>query len=184
MPRSDANPRPGAPDEPGDLDEVVDLYDAAGRPCGTKRRAALVDGVDRWAIAVVLLIHPDGRLALGRRAATKRHDPGRWQPAVAETVQAGEPTRTAALRGTAEELGVILAPGELVPLAHHVLDTPGQRRFVAAYRWTAPADLGALGWDAAERDVLAWWDPGVLAATLVAEPDRFVPTLAPLVARI
>lgn len=97
-------------------EELFETYDEAGRPAGLAPRAQ-VHATGRWhRSAHVFLFHPDGRMYIQLRAATKDLYPGRWDFSVGEHLKPGEDYLEAAARGLQEELGI--SGVELVQLGH------------------------------------------------------------------
>ncbi|ACQ80648.1 NUDIX hydrolase [Beutenbergia cavernae DSM 12333] len=95
---------------------------------------------------------------------------GYWACAAAGHVEAGESVLAAAVRETAEELGVVVAPSDLEPLtAMHRTDTdaPDDQRidmFFACRRWSGEPRIV----EPQKAADLAWWP-------LAALPDPVVP---------
>jgi isopentenyl-diphosphate delta-isomerase len=94
---------------------LVELVDAAGDAIGTagKLAAHRAPGQLHRAISVFLL-EPDGRLLIQRRAAGKYHSAGRWSNTCCGHPEPGEAPVSAARRRLADELGIRVAPGDLV----------------------------------------------------------------------
>jgi isopentenyl-diphosphate Delta-isomerase len=60
----------------------------------------------RYRVSALWLKNSNGQVLLARRALTKSHDPGKWGPAVAGTVEDGENYRRNIDREAFEELGI------------------------------------------------------------------------------
>lgn len=120
--------------------------------------------------AYVLLLDGSGRVLLQLRQGTGWRD-GFWASAAAGHVEAGEPVHAAACREAAEELGVVIAPADLVPLtAMHRTAPTGLEVdervdfFFTCRRWTGePRTM-----EPARSADLRWWP-------LDALPDPVVP---------
>jgi 8-oxo-dGTP pyrophosphatase MutT (NUDIX family) len=159
----------------------VDVVDTDDRVLGTKARDALIDGVDRWRIIVVLVTDGAGRTLLAKRSATKRHDPGMWTAAVTGTVDAGETPDAAAVRETAEELGLHVDTGEL---RRGPWDRPGQLRNLTLYELRRPVDAATLTFDTDEIDAVAWISLTELDLDLAEHPHSYVARAAELLAHL
>lgn len=98
-------------------DERFDLVDpATGAPTGTTAPRAECHARGLWhAAAYIFVTDPAGRHLLQQRASTKDVMPGRWDVAATEHVGAGETVAAAAVRGLAEELGIVVDAGRLGP---------------------------------------------------------------------
>jgi isopentenyldiphosphate isomerase len=105
-----------------DPNELLEVYDAEGRPTGVARtRAAIHRGGD-WHLAFFCWIVRSGEddleVVLQRRAATKDVWPGRFDASAAGHVRFGETIEQAA-REIDEELGIHVEPSELQHVLRH-----------------------------------------------------------------
>lgn len=69
----------------------------------------------RYRVSALWLVNDQEEILLARRAYTKSHHPGKWGPAVAGTVEAGESYKDNIIHETQEELGLNDIPFELGP---------------------------------------------------------------------
>lgn len=60
----------------------------------------------RYRVSALWLTNSKGNILLARRAYTKTHDPGKWGPAVAGTVDEGESYKDNIIKEAEEELGI------------------------------------------------------------------------------
>ncbi|MBI4017465.1 MAG: NUDIX domain-containing protein [Candidatus Aenigmarchaeota archaeon] len=81
---------------------VVDEKDS---PIGTKRWQEL-SAKDIYRASALWITNSNGDILLARRAFTKKHDPGKWGPAVAGTVEEGETYESNIIKEAEEELGL------------------------------------------------------------------------------
>jgi 8-oxo-dGTP pyrophosphatase MutT (NUDIX family) len=147
------------PTDPGD--ELVDVLDDDG--CVTEvvsRRRMRAERLRHPAVFIVVR-HPDGRILIHRRSATKDLWPGWWDLAIGGVLASGEDPETGARRELAEEIGVD-DPGPLrrlrggayiddaVSLVGHCFEVvhPGPHTArdgeVAEMRWATVAELDEL----------------------------------------
>jgi len=70
-----------------------------------KERESL-DQKDIYRVSALWLTNSQGQILLAQRALNKSHDPGRWGPAVAGTVEEGEDYEKNILKEIKEELGL------------------------------------------------------------------------------
>jgi isopentenyl-diphosphate delta-isomerase len=98
------------------IEPSVELVDASGAAVGqiAKGRAHLGSGRLHRAFSV-LLIDPEGRLLIQRRASTKYHSGGLWSNTCCGHPAPGELPLGAAVRRLREELGAIVGPHDLEP---------------------------------------------------------------------
>jgi isopentenyldiphosphate isomerase len=78
-----------------DQDEVI----------GHKERGTLVKE-DIYRVSGLWVTNSSGDILLAQRKFTKKHDPGKWGPAVAGTVDAGETYESNIIKEAAEEIGL------------------------------------------------------------------------------
>lgn len=102
--------------------ELLDLVDPSGRPIGRATRERVHrEGLLHKAVHLVVW-HPDGRILLQKRSASKACCPGLWDTSVGGHVSAGENGLDAVLRECREELGIHLVADDLEPLGRHLFD--------------------------------------------------------------
>lgn len=61
---------------------------------------------DIYRVSALWITNSDGQILLSRRALNKSHDPGKWSPAVAGTVEEGEDYEVNILKEAEEEIGL------------------------------------------------------------------------------
>ncbi len=95
--------------------EMVELVDRSGRTVGTlaKLDAHLAPGYLHRAVSVFLL-DQSGRLLVQRRAAGKYHSAGLWSNTCCGHPRPGEWPSAAASRRLAFEVGLVVAPDDLI----------------------------------------------------------------------
>lgn len=95
--------------------ELIDLLDpATGEPLGrTKPKPDVHRDGDWHRAAHVWIVTPDRRVLLQQRSLKKENHPGMWDVSVAGHVSAGESVIDAAIRETAEEIGLRIAEEDL-----------------------------------------------------------------------
>ena len=105
-----------------DPDELLEVYDPAGRPTGRAKARGPVHRDGDWHLAFFCWIVRAGargpELVLQQRSAAKDVWPGRFDASAAGHVRFGE-TRREMLREIAEELGLMVSEFELVQLPRH-----------------------------------------------------------------
>jgi len=96
------------------MPEYIDLYDADRNPLGiTAERGAPLEKGQYGLAAGVWIFSSKNEIFLTRRSLEKRFMPGKWEN-TGGGVQAGETTRTAAVRELFEETGIVCEAEELV----------------------------------------------------------------------
>jgi isopentenyldiphosphate isomerase len=105
-----------------DPDELLEVYDAEGRPSGRAKARGPVHRDGDWHLAFFCWIVRAGaagpELVLQQRSAVKDVFPGRFDASAAGHVRFGE-TRAEMVREVEEELGLTVAVADLVALPWH-----------------------------------------------------------------
>lgn len=167
------SPFDGAAGPGRDAGEQVVLVDASGAVTGSAPRGVVRRDNLRHASTAVLLRHPDGRIYLHRRTASKDWAPGLWDAAAGGVLRVGEDPAASAVRELAEELGV--RGVELRPLGTHLFEDDTTRCFEHAYEATWDGPVTHQPEEVAEGH---WASLAELAGLLAG--DRFVPDTAQL----
>ena len=135
------------------VEELFEVFDESGKPCGTAPRS-VVHAQGLWHRAAnVFLFCADGRLLIQQRQRTKDVCPGLWDLSVAEHLRPGETYLAGALRGLREELGV--AAADAVPIgsvsksrleiaASGIRDYEFQQSFRVEFDGTVRPDAGEV----------------------------------------
>jgi isopentenyl-diphosphate delta-isomerase len=129
---------------------------------------------DRYRVSAIWITNTAGDILLAKRAATKNHDPGKWATAVAGTVEEGEDYLTNAVKEAQEELGLTIAPGELVPGFKHFVARERGGFFCQWYWYTrdiAPDELVLEPWEVAD---VCWVSEERLREWVAAHPEEFL----------
>ncbi|MFI9642669.1 isopentenyl-diphosphate Delta-isomerase [Micromonospora sp. NPDC051925] len=167
---------------------LVELVDDTGRALGEATVAAAHQAPGRLHRAFsVLLVDPDGRVLLQRRAEVKTRFPQRWANSCCGHPQPGEPLPEAANRRLAEELGAEPASLTEVGVYLYYAEDPSTGRVEFEYdhvlRADVPADL-TLRPDPDEVSELRWVDPAWLVREIAADPRTYAPWLGGVVSRL
>ncbi|MDG4794915.1 isopentenyl-diphosphate Delta-isomerase [Micromonospora sp. WMMD1082] len=167
---------------------LVELVDDAGRPVGeaTVADAHQPPGQLHRAFSV-LLVAPDGRVLLQRRAATKTRFPLRWANSCCGHPQPGEALAEAANRRLSEELGVGPVPLREVGVYVYRAEDPATGRIEVEYDHVLRGEFrpdGPLHPEPTEVAELRWADPDQLATAIERDPDGYAPWLGGVLDRL
>ncbi|WP_189113413.1 isopentenyl-diphosphate Delta-isomerase [Pilimelia terevasa] len=165
----------------------VELVDPEGRACGTAtvQEAHRPPGRLHRAFSIILL-DPDGRILLQRRAATKTRFPGRWANTCCGHPGPGEPVVEAARRRLREELGVEAALAEVGRYSYQAEDPASglvECEFDHVLRGALAADA-PLHPDPAEIDEVRWAELDAVRRAVRAAPHAYAPWLAGVLATL
>ena len=133
----------------------------------------------------VILVDPAGRLLLQRRAAVKTRFPLRWANACCGHPAPGMPVPDAAAIRLGEELGITGVPFEQLGVHLYQATDPVTSRVEHEYDHVLLGRVPSgvpMRPDPAEVAEVDWVDPDALRVGLVAQPDRYAPWLAGVVA--
>ncbi len=143
-------------------DEIFDLVDESGRITGRATRGQVHGNPELIHRSVhIHVFDSSGRLYLQKRGSNKDVQPGKWDTSVGGHVDTGETPDSAAVRETAEELGIRGA--ELTFLYSYIWRCPVETELVSTF--------GTL-WDGAikilksELDDGRFWEPAEITAEL------------------
>jgi len=142
--------------------ELLDLVDADNTVIGTVDRSRVHGAPALRHRAVHVLVYDDrGRLLLQKRSAGKEIQPGKWDTSVGGHLESGESYPAAAVRETAEELGLAIDVDALVPVHGFVWRSPMETEHVTSYRIRCG---GPFRPHPEEIDELRFWSPEQLRA--------------------
>jgi isopentenyl-diphosphate delta-isomerase len=129
---------------------------------------------DIYRVSSLWLRNGNGQVLLAKRALTKSHDPGKWGPAVAGTVEEGDDYLSTIQRETFEEIGLTGLEFE-----------PGPKRFSSG-RWkhfsqkffaVTDKDIGDMEIRKAEVAEVKWFDEASLMELIEKQPGLFIETM-------
>lgn len=152
------------------MEELVALYDDAGRAVGAAPRSRMRAENLHHAATAVVVRDPLGRVYVHRRTDTKDVYPGRHDFAAGGVIGAGEEPLLAAQRELAEELGIDGV--ELEPLGEG--DYRDDHTSYHAFCYTVTWD-GPVTWQPEEVAWGDWMAPRALVAWVEREPESFMP---------
>ena len=82
------------------------IVDENDEVIGYKERETLIPEQDIYRVSALWVRNKQGDILLAQRAFSKRHDPGKWGPAVAGTVEEGETYESNIRKEAEEEIGL------------------------------------------------------------------------------
>ena len=137
---------------------------------GAKNRGELSDG-DIYRVSGLIVKNSKGEMLLAQRAFTKDHDPGKWGPAVAGTVEEGETYESNIIKEAEEELGIKGVAFKMGP----------KERIARRYNYFAQWFIAHLDWDIAdfkirkvEVEAVKWISEDDLKKELQSHPESYL----------
>ena len=149
---------------------VVDTKDQI---IGSKERAA-VSSADIYRVSALWLTNSRSEVLLAQRAFTKAHDPGKWGPAVAGTVEEGETYESNIRKEIFEEIGLNELPLKLGPKLNRAASGREHRYFGQWFLAQADIDVQHLRHDPKEVAALRWFSRDEIQEHISRTPGQFL----------
>lgn len=148
----------------------IAIVDESDNVIGEKYREE-VQTEDIYRVSALWITNNKGDILLAKRALTKKHDPGKWGPAVAGTVDSGETYKDNIKKEAEEELGLtdinpILGAKERVKGIHNY--------FVQRYFLTLDKDVSDFKIQKDEVAEIKWFPKKILEKELSENPEKFL----------
>ncbi len=144
-----------------DKDEVI----------GAKERSEITRQ-DIYRVAALWLTNSKGEILLARRAFTKSHDPGKWGPAAAGTVEDGETYELNIIKEMEEELG--LRNVRVQAAKKQFREGEKWRFFGQWYNATVDKDIDEFTIQSDEVAEIRWFPREQLQKEIDEHPDQFL----------
>ena len=150
------------------------IVDENDNPIGAKPREAITAD-DCYRVAAIWITKPGGDILMAQRAQSKKHDPGKWGPAVAGTVEEGEEYLANAIKEAAEEIGLMINPKKLEKGPLLKVRREGGKYFFSQwflYVTDMPTDVMEI--DKEEVAQVRWLSQDVVKKMIETEPKLLV----------
>jgi isopentenyl-diphosphate delta-isomerase len=135
------------------------------------RERNMVDANSIYRVSALWITDTEGKILLARRAFSKKHDPGKWGPAVAGTVEENETYEDNIVKEAFEEIG--LKNIKLIT-GRKLLKRTKWTYFVQEFSLVLPAGFNNFNVDTEEVAELEWFSPKQLNEQLERSPDDFL----------
>ena len=117
-------------------DEMLEIVNLKGDIVGLAHRDLCHSSPELIHQAVHVFVYDrNQRLFLQKRSRFKRIQPGKWDTSVGGHVDPGESPLKAACRESAEELGLAIAPAELIFLHRYLWRSDVETELITSYRF-------------------------------------------------
>lgn len=165
---------------------LVELVDEQGRARGSLSVAAAHTAPGRLHRAFsVLLFDADGQVLLQQRAGVKTRFPLLWTNTCCGHPAPGQSVVEAATKRLHEELGVTADLTEVGTFTYQATDpNTGRVEFEYDHVLIGRLEDATPQPNPAEVDDIAWVDPDTLATEVAADPARYTPWLAGVLAAV
>jgi len=161
-------------------DELIDIYDENNRFLNVRKMKSEAHRDGLWHRAShVWLFNDKGEVLLQLRAKEKEQYPGMWDVSVAGHISAGEEPITAAIRETAEEVGLSLNPRDLdffkIEQIREIYKSIKNNGFEYVYFFRFNGDKNDLVLQKEEVEEICFVHIDELERNLVSNPEKYVP---------
>jgi len=148
------------------------IVDENNNVIGHKERETLKQE-EIYRVSALWLTNSKGDILLARRALTKSHDPGKWGPAVAGTVEEGETYYSNIVKETAEELGLGLK--DIKPEKGPMIRISDRHNYFAQwYTLTIDKSISQFKIQKGEVEEIKWFSKKELVEQLDKKPEEFL----------
>jgi isopentenyl-diphosphate delta-isomerase len=140
---------------------------------GVKERNEL-SPTDIYRVSVLWMTNHKGDVLMAERAFTKKHSPGKWGPAVAGTVEAGENYDENIVKEVFEELGLHVLIQDLKKGPKRKVKGEFNDYFSQWYFYTADIPTESFTIAADEVAQVKWFVFNELKDLIEKEPEKFI----------
>lgn len=134
---------------------------------------------DIYRVSVLWVRNSKDQVLIAQRALNKSHDPGKWQPAVAGTVEEGESYEENIIKESKEELGLNLTTRDIILGPKLFLrDASGWLFFCQLFIHTTSRDIDDFNLQRDEVIRVQWIEKSELDRKLRETPKDFVDSLS------
>ncbi|MDP2598224.1 MAG: NUDIX domain-containing protein [Candidatus Liptonbacteria bacterium] len=132
---------------------------------------------DTYRVSALWITDRSGNILLARRALTKEHDPGKWGPAVAGTVEEGETYASNVIKEAEEELGLT----NIKPAEGPKEKFSGEYKFFGQwYLLTLDGQNDDFVINREEVEEIKWFSKAELRKAIEEKPDDFLQSMGHL----
>ncbi len=149
------------------------IVDEKDNVVGHKNRE-LAKQEDLYRVSALWITNSKEEILLARRALTKSHDPGKWGPAVAGTVDEGEDYFGNILKEAEEEIGL----KNIKPTAEPKLRVSGEHNYFCQwYLLEIDKPIDEFIIDRGEVEQIRWFPKEELLKEIQNNPNDFLKTM-------
>lgn len=156
------------------MSNKIIIVDVNNNPVGLKTRDEFDRSTDYYRCTGIWITNSKGEILIAQRKFTKKHDPGKWGPGVAGTVEEGETYESNAYKELEEELGIVGVKLRLGPLVNSL---PKRRFFGQWYFCTIDKSAKDFRLQENEVEKVMWISRDDLIKDIEINPDKYVSSL-------
>lgn len=148
------------------------IVDEQDNIIGYKDRETGLEPNDIYRVSALWITNSKDEVLLARRAYNKSHDPGKWGPAVAGTVEKGETYESNIIKEAAEEIGLNGIKFKVGPKKYRVTDK--HRYFGQWYYLKIDKPINKFKIQKDEVAEIKWFSKEDLKREVLEKPDEFL----------
>jgi len=141
---------------------------------GSKPRDTLDYSTDIYRVSALWVTNSKGEVLIAQRKHTKKHDPGKWSPAVAGTVESHETYESNMYKEAEEEIGL---KGYIFELGPKQFVVHNKRFFVQWYFCTVDKEANEFVPQEDEVEQVKWIQKDELIKDVSLNPDKYVASM-------
>lgn len=146
------------------------IVDKNDKPVGSKERGDVDSKNDICRISILWIINSKDQILLAQRKITKKHNPGKWGPAVGGTVEEGETHESNIYKEAEEEIGIT---GEKFQLGKKFFISSPNKRFCQSYLLQIEHPIEYFTIQKEEVEQIRWMDRNELLKEIENNPDDY-----------
>ncbi|MES2224088.1 MAG: NUDIX hydrolase [Patescibacteria group bacterium] len=126
-------------------------------------------------VAGLVIFNSNNEMLLGKRVMTKKNDPGKWDLAVAGTVEEGETYESNIVKEAQEEIGLCIKESDLKFVLHTYQET-SFKYFSTVFSVIADKPITEFKKEDEEVEEIRWVNMNELREWYKNTPEDFIPT--------
>jgi isopentenyldiphosphate isomerase len=143
---------------------------------GHKERGTL-NPYDIYRVSALWIENSKGQILLAQRKLTKKNNPGKWQPAVAGTLDEGETYESNVVKETEEEIGLVDFEMKILGYGRYSENENKHNFFGKKFIAIVDRDISEFVIQEEEVENIKWFDKNELLKLVEESPKMFVPTI-------
>lgn len=155
----------------------VQIVDENDEIIGYKDRLEVNKLIDIQRASAIWITNSKGEILIAQRKRSKAHDPGKWGPAAAGTLEEGDTYESNAKKEAEEEIGLIGVEFQKGPKVRIHIPEKKKNYFMQWYSAVVDKDAPEFVLQEDEVEAVRWISLGDLEKELQQNPDQFIPTM-------
>ncbi|EKE21575.1 MAG: nucleoside diphosphate (NUDIX) hydrolase [uncultured bacterium] len=154
------------------MNEKIIIVDENDNPIGFKERN-LIEQSDIYRVSALWIVNSKDQILLAQRNLNKKHDTGKWGPAVSGTVEENEDYKNNIIKETQEEIGIDLNKYNFKKIDK--IKNEGKYNFFCQwYLLRADIEIDEFVIQKDEVDEIVWIDKDVFEKELELNSKKYI----------